>query len=201
MRKGGNSMNGLEKITARIEEDAQNEIRSETRVIDAEAEKVLADAEAKAKARLAAGRAELRAAADNRRERLISAAETEARQKTLQVKQECVDRAFSLAKERILSSDEDSLLELLSGFIVSAAETGREEVLLNAENRARFGEKLVALANRKKAGASFVLSEEPRDTDGVILRSGKVEYNGSISTRFDELRRQFAYEVAETLFS
>ena len=193
-------MNGLEKITARIEADIQNEIRAETRVIDAEAETILAEAEAKAKERLAAGRAELRAAAETHRARLISAAETEARQKLLEVKQSCIDRAFSLAKEKILSSDEETLLGLLADFVVSASVTGREEILLSAANRARFGEKLLARVNGKKQGAAFSLSSECRDTDGVILRDGKVEYNGSIAARFDELHRQSAFEVAEKLF-
>ncbi len=193
-------MNGLEKITARIEQDARAEIAEQMNAANAEAEKLRQAAEEKAAERLRLGRAEIKAAAASHAERKLAAFEMETRQETLKLKQEFIDKAFAMAEDKLVNADEETLLARLSDFIVSVAETGREEVLLSKENRARFGEKLLACANEKKPGAAFVLAEETREADGVVLRSGKIEYNGSLSTRLQELRQKLAYEVAETLF-
>lgn len=193
-------MNGLEKITARIEQDARAEIAEQMNAANAEVEKLRQAAEEKAAERLRLGRAEIKAAAASHAERKLAAFEMETRQETLKLKQEFIDKAFAMAEDKLVNADEETLLARLSDFIVSVAETGREEVLLSKENRARFGEKLLACANEKKPGAAFVLAEETRETDGVVLRSGKIEYNGSLSTRLQELRQKLAYEVAETLF-
>ena len=193
-------MNGLEKITARIEQDARAEIAEQMNTANAEVEKLLRAAEEKAAERLRLGRAEIGAAAESHAARKIAAFEMETRQETLALKQEYIAKAFAMAEDKLVNADEETMLARLSDFIVSVSETGREEVLLSKENRARFGEKLIKCANEKKAGAAFVLAEETRETDGVVLRSGKIEYNGSLSDRLQELRQKLSYEVAETLF-
>ena len=191
-------MNGLEKITARIERDARAEIAEQRNAAAAESEKLRAEAEAKAAERLAIGRAENKAAAETHYSRLIAAFGMEERQRQLQCKQSYIDKAFALAEQQVLSAEEETLVERLSDYIVSASDRG--EIWLSEENRARFGEKLLQRALEKKPGAGFTLAEGSCPTDGVILRDGRIEYNGSVSTRFRELRTELAYEVAETLF-
>lgn len=193
-------MNGLEKITARIEQDARAEIAAQMNLANAEAEKLRLAAEEKAAERLRLGRAEIRAAAESHGARMLAAFDMETRRETLALKQEYIDKVFAAAEDTLVHADEETLLARLTDFIASVSETGREELLLSKENRARFGEKLVQRANERKPGARFVLAEETRETDGVVLRSGRIEYNGSLHTHLQELRQKLAYEVAETLF-
>lgn len=192
-------MNGLEKITARIEADERGEIEQILRTAEEKAESIRTAAEDLLSEQLRSGHEQNAAAAESRRERLVSAAQMEARQTLLGAKQDCIDEAFRLAQEKLLG-DSAVLTETLAAYAAKEAETGREELLFSPALKASIGEAVVRRANALREGAAFTLSDETRDTDGVILRSGNVEINGSLSTRFRLLRERIAYEIADTLF-
>ncbi len=194
-------MNGIEKITERIRRDAQSEIDALLQEAEKKAESVKAEAEEKAAQRLAAGRRQNAEAAENHESRLVSAAEMEGRQRFLAAKQEVLEEVFSLAYQRLMSLPEEAFVELLAGFAAREGESGREELLLSGENRARIGAKVVARANALREGAEFTLAEETRETDGVILRRGNIESNGGIAVAMRERKQKMAAEIAEYLFA
>lgn len=194
-------MKGIEKITERIRRDAQSEIDALLQEAEKKAESVKAEAEEKAAQRLSAGRRQNAEAAENQESRLVSAAEMEARQMLLAAKQEVLEEAFSLAQKKLLDLPEEAFVELLAGFAAREGETGEEELLFSAEARARIGEKVVARANALREGAAFTLAEETRETDGVILRRGNIESNGSIAVAMREKKQKMAAEIAEILFA
>jgi len=94
-------MNGIEKIKARIEADAQAEIDRVLAAAKAEAAEITAGYQAKADAEAAelAGKNE-RAAAE-REERLVSAAQMEARKVQLAAKQAMVEKTYAQALEKL----------------------------------------------------------------------------------------------------
>ncbi len=194
-------MNGIEKITERIRRDAQSEIDALLQEAEKKAESIKAAAEEKAAQRLSAGRRQNSDAAENHESRLISAAEMDARQMLLAAKQEVLEEAFSLAYQRLMSLPEEEFVELLAGFAARESETGQEELLFSEETKARIGEKVVARANALREGAAFTLAEETRETDGVILRRGNIESNGSIAVAVRERKQKMAAEIAEFLFA
>lgn len=194
-------MNGINKITERIRRDAQGEIDALTAEAEKAAESVREEARAKAEERLAAGRRRNEEEARQQESRLVSAAEMEARQRVLAAKQEALEKVFSAAQERLLALPENELIELLAAFTAREGETGQEELLFSAENRRRIGEKVVARANELRGGATYTLAEETRETDGVVLRRGRVESNGSIAIAMRERRQSMAAEIAELLFA
>ena len=158
-------MNGIEKITQRIGADAQAEI-----------DKILADARAEAaaiaarmQAQAESERRELAAknerAAAEREERLVSAAQMEARKSLLAVRQEMVERAYQRALEKLRTLPEDRYVALLTTLLVRASSTGREEVIFSPEDRAGAGRAAVAKANELLARA--VAPELPLG-DGVV---------------------------------
>lgn len=147
-------MNGIEKITARIETDAKAEVAEILREAEEKAaairEQYKAQAAAEAKAAAAAGKE----AAQRQTERLESAAQMEAKKRLLAAKQACLNEAFDKAQEKLLALDEGEYAQLLARMAVKAAKTGKEEILLNAKDRERVGPQVVAWANTLLAEAA-----------------------------------------------
>ena len=147
-------MNGIEKITARIEQDAKAEIA----VMLSEAEEKAAAIRAKYEAQAGAeGDKAVEAgkkAAEQRYERLESAAEMEAKKMILATKQETIDKAFVKAKEHLLTLPEEEYVELLAKLAVRSSKTGREEIILNERDRERVGYQVVSRANAMLAEAA-----------------------------------------------
>lgn len=194
-------MNGIEKITQRIERDARAEIDSLLQEAEKQAESVRAESERQAEERLRLGRAQNAEAARLHHDRLVSAAEMEARQMQLAAKQEMLEKTFSQALEKRLALPEAEMVELLASFAAKNAEDGREELILSAAAKKAIGEKVVARANALRPGAAFTLSQETREINGVILRRGNIEINGSLEIGMRELRQRLAPAVADILFA
>ena len=114
-------MNGIEKITARIETDMKAEIEAILKDGEERAARVKADYEARAKAEAAAVAEAGRAAAESRKERLESAARMDAKKALLGAKQECLDEAFAAVGKKLASLPEDEYVELLAKLVVRSA--------------------------------------------------------------------------------
>ena len=140
-------MNGIEKITARIETDAKNEVAEILREGEAKAARIRADYQAQADAAAKAAAASGKGAAQRQSERLEGAAQMEAKKMLLAAKQSCMDEAFDRARKQLLSMKDDEYADLLARMAVRAAKTGREEIILNARDRERVGAQVVAKAN------------------------------------------------------
>ena len=158
-------MTGIEKITARIQEDAAAEIAALKREAEEKAAAVLAGYEETARAESA--RAAEKAEEDARLllERAESAARMEERSMVLAAKQACIDQAFDKALEQLLSLPEEAYVALLARLAARSASTGREEILLNSRDREAVGAKVAAQANQLLAqGAAPELPEEMKSS-------------------------------------
>lgn len=147
-------MNGIEKITARIEADAKNEIAEILREGEAKAAQIRADYQSQADAAAKAAAAAGKEAASRQAGRLEGAAQMEAKKMLLAAKQSCMDAAFQKAKEQLLALPDGEYAALLARMAVRAAKTGREEIVLNAKDRQRVGLQVVAKANAMLAEAA-----------------------------------------------
>lgn len=147
-------MNGIEKITARIEQDTGAEIEVMEREAQAKAQEIRRDYEAQAAAASAKAAEEGRQAAQRRQQLLESAAQMEARSMLLAAKQDCLDEAFDKALQKLLGLPENAYADLLARIAAKAAKTGREEIVLNERDRARFGSQVAAKANALLAQAA-----------------------------------------------
>ena len=160
-------MNGIEKITGKISRDADAEIEKLNEQTQAQVDGILAQARAQAEKITADMAARGRRAADERRERLKSAAGMERRKLELAAKQEVLGEAFDLAVEKLCTLPEEEYVALLTGLVLEASTTGREQVAFNAEDRERVGRRVIAAAN--EAMISKVVPELPES-----LTSSKV---------------------------
>ncbi len=221
-------MNGLEKITNRILEEARAEADA---IIDGarkECEAIRAEYEAKADA------IRLRISDDAEREgfdliaRAKAASANEKRSAVLRMQSRILDETFESAKKQIRSQNDEQYTKTLTG-LLSAALTeqvkierdslelyGEEasdadayEVILNAHDRDRYGETVVRETCAKLRGT---LSDEVlgklRLADavapiegGVILRCGSIETNCSLELIFEQLRGELEGEVSHALFT
>ena len=144
-------MNGIEKITARIQQDADQEIAQILQEAEAQAAAIREKYEAQARAEAEKAAEDGRQAARQRLERLEGTAEMEAKTQRLAAMLACIDQAFVSAREKLLTMPEDEYAELLAKLAVRSAATGREEIVLNARDRAAVGQKVVARANQMLA--------------------------------------------------
>ena len=140
-------MNGIEKITQRMEDDAQREINEVLNAARAQADELTRRSREQADKESAAIVARGESAAAEREKRLESMAEMESRKLVLAAKQEVLDEAFTMALEKLCTLPDEEYIELLAALAVKAARTGREKVIFSQKDRNRVGKAVVTKAN------------------------------------------------------
>ena len=194
-------MNGIEKITQRIETDTQAEIDRILGDARAEAGDITGRYQAQAKEEAAELSAKNQKAAAEREERLVSTAQMEARKVGLAAKQEMVEKAYELALEKLCSMPDGAYVKAVAELLVQAAPNGRGAVIFAPAERERIGEAAVRAANEKLHGGKLTLAEETRPLKGgFILSDGKVEVNCSFDTLVRLQKAETAGAAAKKLF-
>ena len=140
-------MNGIEKITQQLNTDAQAEIDRILEDARAEADRITAQYKAQAEAEKRDLETKNQRAAAEREERLVSAAQMEARKVILAAKQEMVEQTYQRALEKLCAMPEEQYVEVLSALLVEASSTGREEAIFSPEDREQVGRAAVNKAN------------------------------------------------------
>lgn len=199
-------MNGIEKISARLLSDAEQEIAALNEDTERKCGEIRAEFEKKAQAEYQSRMAEGAKAAETRLQRLGSAAEMEAKKAILAFKQEMVAKAFADASEKLANLPKDDYVKFLASQAAAAASTGSEELIFNARDKAAVGDAVAEAANalRKEKGlpGALKVSGETREiTGGVIVRQGNIEVNCAVETLVSLRRSELATQVAEILFS
>lgn len=195
-------MNGIEKITQRIETDTQAEIDRILGDARAEANGIADRYQAQADNEAAELAVKNKKAAAEREERLVSTAQMEARKVGLTAKQEMVEKAYDLALEKLCSMPDEQYVKAVADLLVQAAPNGRGAVIFAPAEKERIGEAAVRAANERLDGGKLTLTEETRPLKGgFILSDGKVEVNCSFDTLVRLQKTETAGEVAKRLFS
>ncbi|SFP09177.1 V/A-type H+-transporting ATPase subunit E [Oscillibacter sp. PC13] len=194
-------MNGIEKITARIDEEAQAEIDRILTDARARADEIAAKYQAQADEEAAALAARNEKSAAEREERLVSVAQMESRKVLLAAKQEMVEKSYALALEKLCAMADAQYVEVLAALMVQASSTGHEEAVFSKKDREQVGEAAVKRANELLQGGRLTLSEETRGiTGGFILKEGNIEVNCTFETLVRLQKAETAGAVAERLF-
>ena len=192
-------MNGLERITSRIEAEAKSEIDGILDAGKAETQRIVDSWRAKIDAETRELAAKNEKAAAEREERLKSAAEMDARKTILGAKQEMVEAAYDLALDKLCSLSGDEKVRLLAELMTRASSTGTEEVVFSAADRAD-GAKAVERTNAA-TGKNLTLSSDAAPIrGGFILRDRNVEVNCAFETLVRLQKAETAGAVARILF-
>jgi len=198
-------MNGIEKLTARIQAEAEAENAAALDSAQRQAEEILDKYRKTADEEFARLMEEAEKEASSQKEQLISVARLEAGKQLLITKQQQLQTAFEKAAEQLRSLPADRYEELLTRLIASASRTGKECILLNAADRKAYGKKVTAAANSALAAqgrpAELTLADDVRDIDGgAVLKDGNIEVNCSLASLIEAKREELSVETAQNLF-
>lgn len=194
-------MNGMEKITARMKEDAARSLSELNAQTEQELRRIREESAARAEKEreTAGGHAHL--AAQERYERLCSAAEMETRKLTLSAKQEVLAETYDRALEILCSMPREEYLSLLVHLLKAAGGKGDEKIALSAKDRDEMGETLVERAN-KELNAHYTLAGEAADIRaGLVLISEECDVNCSFETLLALSREKTERGAAKLLFA
>lgn len=192
-------MNGLERITSRIEAEAKAEIDGILDAGMAETNRVVSGWRARIEAESRALAEKNQKAAAEREERLISAAGMDARKTLLAAKQEMVDAAYARALDALCALSGEQKVAFLASLLARASNSGTEEAVFSAADRAD-GEKAVARANAETGKHMTVSKDAAPIRGGFILRDKNVEVNCAFETLLRLQRTETAGAVAKILF-
>ena len=194
-------MNGMEKITARMKEDAARSLSELNAQTEQELRRIREESAARAEKEreTADGRAHL--AAQERYERLCSAAEMETRKLTLSAKQKVLAETYDRAADLLHGYPTRKYLDLLIHLLKRAASMGTEEILLSQKDHDTLGRELTERANRE-LGTHLTLSEKCADIRaGFLLVSRECDVNCSFETLLALSRERTERGAAELLFA
>ena len=192
-------MNGLERITSRIEAEAISEVHAIVEngrkeisgAVDGWVQRI------EAERRVLADRNEMAAA--EREERLKSAAEMDARKTILAAKQELVEEAYAKALDQLCALSGQEKIDLLAGLLVRASSSGTEEAAFSAADKAD-GAKAVEKANAASGKKLTASKDTAPIRGGFILRDKNVEVNCAFETLVRLQKAETAGAVAKILF-
>ena len=140
-------MEGINKITAKIAQDAQADIDKLMAETGAKLQAIQADAAAQAQEEAHEIVEKGRMAAAERLERLKSASQMERRKLELAAKQEVLGEAFALALEKLCTLPEQEYIALLTKLALEASSSGKEQLILSQKDRAAVGKQVVMAVN------------------------------------------------------
>jgi len=198
-------MEGIDKIKEKILEEANLQARSNIEKAEKEAAEIIKNAEEQAAGKKSREADKARIEAENKKSRLIAAAQMETRKLKLKAKQEMIDEAFNKAISKLSTMPEDQYIDILADMVVQGITTGTEEIILPDKDRTRFGNKFIDAVNkrlkRKNINGKVSLSEEQKNiASGFIIKSGNIEINNSFESLIRMERDNLEPEVVKILF-
>lgn len=198
-------MAGVEKIKEKILLDSEAKASS----IAADAQKQAAEIIEKAKHRAAVRAEEIqkKAAAEAADKIKISSSmqELEMRKDMLATKQELIETVFKNALTALSSMDSSEYLAILQKLIISAVETGEEEIVLSKGDTGKMPVDFIDRVNESlekvgKRGSLKLADTSSEIAGGFILRASGVEINYSFEALLRMYRDEIEPEVAAILF-
>ncbi len=196
-------MSGLDKMKARILEEAESSARDILDRAGEEADRILREAGTAADA--AAAEIAAGAVRDSleRKRRAGAAADMQRKQAVLAAKQEMIREVLREAYEEILGLEAERYFGLMEKLLREYVLPEEGEICFNSRDLERMPEgfsgriRTIAAA----AGGGLTLSETPLDTDGgFLLVYGGIEENCTLKAVFSSRREELSDQVNRMLF-
>ena len=183
-------MKGLERITQRIQTDAQGQIEALTAAGRRQAQEITEKYEDQARQLRQADQEKAARDAQQDQRRAQSGADRTRRE-------QLIDDTFRQARQQLTQLPREKYVHLLVQLAVKNG-AGTEEIILSPED-APLGQQVLEGANAQ--GRHFRLSAEQRPTGGgLILKQGSVECSCTFPEILRQLRQEMSGEVAAILF-
>ncbi len=195
----------LDKIIARIEEDAKAEVERILKDARTKAEEIRKEAEIKARARreeiVSRGRRE----AEQERARIVANAKLRARKALLDAKEEVIREAFTRAEKALAEvAKGERYPEILKRLILEAIETigGDVEVVAREEDKKILSRSFLQEVAREAKVKVTLADDTISSIGGVVVRSrdGRTEVDNTFETRLERIKGELRSSVARVLF-
>lgn len=196
-------MSGLDKMKARILEEAENAARDILDKAGKEADRILREAGEEADAAAAETAAGAARSAQEYERRAESAADMRRKQAILSAKQEVIRGVLQKAYEEILDLDDEKYFEMMEKLLEQNVFPEAGEIRFNGRDLERmpegFSGRIRTIAAAK--GGSLTLSDETLEADGgFLLVYGGIEENCTLKAVFSAKREELSDQVNRMLF-
>ncbi|MHC4069027.1 MAG: V-type ATP synthase subunit E [Planctomycetota bacterium] len=142
-------------------------------------------------------------AASDEKAHLLAGARMEIAKEYLAEKRKILDEIFAKAREELKGLPDDKYQEIMKKLILSAVETGDEEVIVDT-NEKRIDQKFIQQVNHELGSeyqGKLRLSDERQDIGcGFILKRGKIKNNASLDVLLADAREALEIELAKEVF-
>lgn len=196
-------MSGLEKMKARILEEAEQSAQEIIAKAEAKADAVVkaAKEEAEAESRRISEKAQRNA--EDYAKRVESSVDMQKKQARLAVKQEVIGQVLDKAYETVMNLGVNEYFDMLEKLLENYVLAEAGEICFSKKDLERmpegFSGKIKTIAAKK--GGSLTLSDEARDIDGgFLLIYGGIEENCTIKAVFDSKKEELSDKVNRLLF-
>ncbi|MEG1500805.1 MAG: V-type ATP synthase subunit E family protein [Clostridiales bacterium] len=198
-------MNGIDKLTGRIMEEADAEVAGIINKAHQQAESIIKTQKVAAEELYHYKIKKGKEASEQKTERLVSVTKLEAKKLILQTKQDMVSLAFDKALTALLNLPEEKYTDLLASLAVDAVKTGQEEIVLSVKDLQLYGEKVAAKANglleqKGIKGQLKCADKTAKIQGGLLVKDLDIEVNCSFETLIRLMHDELATQVSSVLF-
>lgn len=184
-------MGNLQNLIQKIIEDGQNEADAIIQDAERKKEEIIQRKVSEAEEAVERVIAQANREGELVKDRLISNANIQARDARLKAKRDVIQRAFTLAKERLDRLDEEEYLQFLQNHLKDVQLTGKEELVVPEDKK-----------NAVKAlPLPINVSERESVDSGFLLKSDQFIMNHSFDFLLDYNRDELELEIARILFN
>ncbi|MBM3234952.1 hypothetical protein FJZ31_01505 [Candidatus Poribacteria bacterium] len=195
----------LEKILARIADDAQKEADRIIERANLNAQEIIKKAEEAAEILKVESFQRTEEEVAQRKERMVAMARLDFRKRILDEKQRAIDAVFQKAIETLCKLEDDEYRALMKRMLLSGVQTGAEEIILSQRDKTRLTPSFLnelneELRNNGQKGNLTISQETRQMSGGFVLRRGDIELNSAFESLFESSRDELESEVGRLLF-
>lgn len=196
----------LEKLLAKIEEDARREGVEIVAEAEAEAERIKQQGREEARKAGEAVRASILEKAERERVKIMSEGLARSRGAYLAAQEDLYEEIYGGALKEVEQLPEETYAAWLKKTVMRGSTTGEEEILAAPYDRRLLAEGLLEEINRAlreegREGSLALAAGEAEFDRGVLLRGEKIENNLSLETVLSQVRDKYEVELLGILFA
>ncbi|NLZ49678.1 MAG: V-type ATP synthase subunit E [Clostridiales bacterium] len=198
-------MSDINVIINKIIKDAENERDAILKEAKDEEASIVSKSVAKAESEKAAMIEKAKKDAAIKKERIISSATIEVRNKKLAAKQQVISKVFNQALEKMKALPKEQYVNFVKNSLVALDLKGDEKIRISKKDADIIDQALLDEVNKILSSegkkANLKLSSEHGDfAGGFIVEKGKIDLNYTFEALLDLAKDNLEHEVANILF-
>lgn len=198
-------MSNLENLTSKILEDANTKAAEIIDKANKDEKNIIAKRVKEAEALRNEMIQKAKSEAEIRRERIISSAELQVRNKKLRAKGDIIEKVFETALERLKGMTSCEYVDLLKKYIINIDITGDEELIVPSQYEDAVREALQdineELKNNNKLGEVKLYEGDRKASSGFIVTKNGIEGNYTFESLVSYYKDELEGDIVKSLFN